>query len=309
MICLLPTAFAFAQNLNTTDVADQFDSDFRGQETSGCGITYGGACEDGSDAVTITNQYGVTGAISYVNTWAGASGSDGANGESPVLDITAAHVHPDRNTALAGIPANTRPGATSPTKAVLICDDGGHNGLFLGGADDSAYYIEVDVYCPDRSGELTTDQYEAVSACVRAASREGGWMDYTFNMDRTGSYAIVYDEILRTIEAVTWARNTTIGVITSRDPASRTIHGTLTDVAAGWHTFKIACAGDQVKFWVDGTPLAAITDATYSAGYAGLVIREGGVDGGDERPGYFDNLKAGPFSIPVSGVESFEIYD
>jgi hypothetical protein len=28
---------------------------------------------DGSDAVTITNTGGVTGSISYVNTWAGAS--------------------------------------------------------------------------------------------------------------------------------------------------------------------------------------------------------------------------------------------
>jgi hypothetical protein len=46
-----------------------------------------------------------------------------------VWDVTAAHVHPDRNHALAAIPANTRPGAASPNNAVLICDDGGHNGF------------------------------------------------------------------------------------------------------------------------------------------------------------------------------------
>jgi len=291
-------------------VADQFDSGMRGQETSGCGIALGGACVDGSDAVTITDQNGVTGSISYVNVWAGASSYDGTNGESPVLDITAAHVQPDRNTALAAIPANTRPGATSPTKAVLIGDDGGHNGLFWGEADDSSYYVEVDVYCPDRSGTLVpATMYEAVSACVRAASREGSWIDYTFNMDRTGSYAIVYDEILRTIEAVTWARNGTIGLITSRDATSRTVHATLTNVVAGWHTFKIGCDGDQVRFWVDGAPLAAIVDMTYLSGYAGLVLREGGVASASEWPGYFDNLKSGPYSAPVSGVENYEIYE
>ncbi|HEQ59980.1 MAG TPA: hypothetical protein ENN74_00045 [Firmicutes bacterium] len=290
---------AVAQDLDTTAVSDQFDSGLRGQETSGCGIPYGGACTDGSDAVIITDASGVTGSISYVNTWAGASAQDPTNGESPVWDVTVAHVHPDRGHSVPAIPANTRPGATSPNMAVVICDDGGHNGLFWGQADNQDYYLEADVYCKDRSGELTTASYEAASICVRAASREGSWVDYTFNMDRTGSYAIVHDRILNTIEAVTWARNTTISNITTRAASSRVVHASLSSVAEGWHTFKIDCRGQRIIFSVDGAVLADVIDASYEAGYPGLVMREGAVDSALEHPAYYDNMRSGPSQIPI----------
>lgn len=296
---------AFAQDLDTVSVSDQFTSGARGNESAACGIQYGGACVDGSDAVTITNTGGVTGSISYVNSWAGASTGDPTNGESPVRDVTAAHVHPDRNTSWAAIPANTRPGATSPNNAVLICDDGGHNGLYWGQEDDQNYYVEADVYCAQRT-DLTTASYEAVGVCIRAASREGSWVDYTFNMDRSGSYALVYDEITNTIEAVTWARNTTTAAITSRAAESRTIHAAMTPTANGWHTFRVEANGARIVFKVNEGTLADVIDGTYTNGYAGLVLREAGVDSALERPGYFDNMKSGPSSI--TAVDTWRQY-
>ena len=104
-----------AQDLDTTSVTDQFDSGVRGNDTTTCdygGI--GGTCDDGSEAVPITDSDGVTGTINYINTWAGASAGDAANHETPVLNITTTYKFPDYNTDRDGVVANTRPGATSP---------------------------------------------------------------------------------------------------------------------------------------------------------------------------------------------------
>ena len=296
-----------AQDLDTVSVSDQFDSGARGQETSGCGINWGGACTDGSDAVTITDASGVTGSVSYVNSWAGASGAgDTTYGESPVQIIDATYVNPDR--ILLDVPpitANTRPGATSATTAVTLCDDGGFNGLWWGEADDADYYAEVDVYCEDRSS-LGTGAYEATSLCIRAASREGSWNELTFNMELTGSYALVYDEMLRTIEAVTWTRGTIGTAVTTRDAGSRTVHATITDVTEGWHTFRIEAKENNIEFSVDGSLLTAITDTTYDAGYAGMVYRESNVDDASEHPGKFDNMKSGPSTI--TSVKDWSVY-
>jgi len=222
LICVMMFVMAplvCAQDLDSTAVSDQFDSAARGNESTICttapGAGIGSACVDGSDATTITDSAGVTGSIDYINGFAGASAYDGTNGETPVLDITAPHKMPDRNTDMAAIAANTRPGATSANNAVVICDDGGHNGLYWGEADDSNYFVQADVFCEDRSGELTTAMYEAASIAVRAASREGDWIDYSFNTDRTGSYAIVHDRVLNTIEALKWSRNLGIADIIS----------------------------------------------------------------------------------------------
>ncbi len=78
-------------------------------------------------------------------------------------------------------------------------------------------------------------------------------MDYTFNMDRTGSYALVYDEVTNSIEAVTWARNTTgTTPIVTRAAESRTIHAAMTPTADGWHTFRVDASGSRIVFTVNG---------------------------------------------------------
>jgi hypothetical protein len=299
VVVALACPIAWAQDLDTTAVSDQFDSANRGQAATGCptapGAGIGCACVDGSDGATITNTAGVTGSITYVNAFAGASTGDGANGESPVVNVTTYAKHPDWNQVAPTIAANTRPGATSASSAVVVCDDGGHNGLFFGESDDKNYFIQADVYCEDRSG-LASTNYEAAGVCVRAASREGSWIDYSFNYDRTGSFAIIHDRVLNTIEALKWSRNATIANITTRLPASKTVFASQTGVTQGWHTFRIEADDTNIKFWVDGLAVADVQDASYEAGYAGLVMREGSVANASEHPAYFDNMSAGPYA-------------
>lgn len=320
-IVILFCAPGMAQNLDSVTVSDQFTSGTRGNEASACygpeAPYYGATCEDGSDAVNITNANGATGTIGFINTWAGASTGDAANGETPVVNITNDYKQPDRALAIAeSIPQNTRPGATSPTMAVIISDDGGHNGLYWGEADNSSYYVQADVYCEDRTGDGISTGYEVAAVAIRCASRNGGWTDYTFNVDRSGSYAIVHDRILNTIEALKYTDGNSVTEVTSRAASSKTVFATQSNVTEGWHTFKIAADGDQVKFYVNEVAIAEVRDASYESGYPGLFYRENSVASEQEHPAIFDNMISGPYTVPVpdtptasSSVERWELFE
>jgi len=309
LICIfsLLAVFAFAQDLNTVTVSDQFDSGSRGNAT-GSG-TSGAANPDGSEYLDITNTDGVTGTIRYINSWAGATTGET---ESPVIDVTVANDNPDRvlSGAIPAIAANSRPGATSGQYAVLIGDDGGFNALFLGESDDANYYIAVDVYCEDRSSE-TSDKYEMVSLCARAGrDNDPDINEYTFNMERAGSYSVSYDAVLNSVHAVKWTTGNSPGDIAARAAGIWTEFGSVSSLTQGWHTFRIECVGSYIKFYLDGTKIADVTDYEFTNGRPGIVYREGGFDGNQEHQGRFDNLRAGPQEVPPQlAVGIWTIYE
>lgn len=312
LICMfsLLALFCVAQDLDSVTVSDQFDSGSRGN-ASGSG-TYGAANPDGSEYLDISNTDGVTGTIRYINSWAGATSGET---ESPVINVTVANDNQDRNLTgtIPAISANSRPGATSPDYAVLIGDDGGYNALFLGESDDANYYIAVDAYCEDRSSE-TSDKYEMVSLCSRAGrDNDPNITEYTFNMDRAGSYAVCYDVVLNSVHAVKWTTGNSPGNITARAEGIWTEFGSLSSVAQGWHTLRIECWGPFIKFYFDDTKIADVTDYEFTNGRPGIVYREGGTVGFDndqEHQGKFDNLQAGPQEAPPGlAVGLWTIYE
>ena len=298
----------FAQDLDTTTVSDQFDSGLRGNASGS--LTYGAPAVDGSEYLDISDTDGVTGTIRYINGFAGASAGDGTHGESPVWDCTAAQANPDRDLAAAieAIPSNTRPGATTPDKCAFLADDGGWNALFLGESDDQNYYVKVDVYCYDLSS-LGTTIYENVMLSARAArDNDINMTDYSFNLDRAGSYCLMYDSVLKKVQALKWGYGHTYTSISDRDAASYTEYASV-GVSAGWHTFKIECFNTSIKFYLDGALIADITDYDYSTGRPGFGYREYNLDSADENQGHFDNLEAGPFNIPILNAQNWTLYE
>jgi hypothetical protein len=302
-------ACIFAQDLDTTTVRDQFDSGLRGNATGS--LTYGAPNTDGSEYLDITNTNGVTGTIRYINGFAGASTGDSTYGESPVEDVTVAHNNPDR-ALVAGIPAivqNSRPGATSPKMAILLGDDGGWNAIFLGESNDGDYYIEIDAYCYDRSA-LGTTAYENIMVDVRAArDADPNMTDYSYNLDRAGSYCLMYDSVLKKIQALKWNFGQTYTSIQNRDTVNYVEFGNVPNVTEGWHTFRIECYQTTIRYYFDGALVADVSDSTYTNGRPGFGYREAGVADADERQGHFDNLKAGPFKIASLGAHNWAIYE
>lgn len=303
------TALCFAQDLDTTAVTDQFDSGARGNETGS--LPYGAPATDGSEYAEISNTDGVTGTIRYINGFAGASPGEPAHPESPVVDFTVPHDNPDRDLTgvIPAIPPNTRPGATSPNMGLLLGDDGGWNGIFLGESDDSNYYIEVDAYCYDRSS-LGTDIYENIMLSARAArDNDPNMTDYSFNLDRAGSYCLMYDSALKKVQALKWGYGHTYQSIAERDPSNYTEYATVENVTEGWHTFRIECYEFRIRYYFDGNLVADVIDSTYTNGRPGFGYREYGIDSADERQGHFDNLKAGPFSLPSLDARHWSLYE
>lgn len=310
-----PICFAFAmiatlgmaQDLDTTYVSDEFTSGSRGNPL-GTGPTFNNSLTDGTEFQDITNTDGVTGTIRYINAFAGATGGET---ESPCLDVTAAQDNPDRLLvgAIEAIPAS---GGASPG-AVLIGDDGGFNALFFGETDDSNYFVQVDVYCYDRTSTPTL--YESHSLAFRCArdndpNETGG----SYTMDRAGSYALTWDAHLGIVSARRWNVNTSSAPIYNRETASFTEFAQQ-PLTEGWHTFRIEGLGSTITFSVDGSVLATAIDSVYADGRAGLVYREGGgttaiTPNEDETQAYFDNLRAGPTPVPsVTAVSMFELYN
>jgi len=296
--------YAPAQDLDTVSVTDQFDSGKRGNDLGA--LTYGAPAVDGSEYEDISNTDGVTGTIRYIN---GFGTTDSAS-ESPVLNITTDQTNPDRTAeTIEAIAANTRPGATSPNFAVLVGDDGGWNALFFGESDDEDYYVEIDAYCYDLSSQ-STDVYENIMLSVRAARNEDPNMtDYSFNLDRAGSYCLMYDSVLKKIQALKWGYGHTYTSISERDTSNYTEYGTVENVTEGWHTFRIECFRQIIRYYFDGDLVADVIDSEYANGRPGFGYREYGLANGDESQGHFDNLKAGPFEIEILSASNWVLYE
>lgn len=293
MMCVL-SMFAFAQDLDTTTISDQYDTGVSRGNASGS-LTYGAPAVDGSEYLDYTGSDAV-GTIRYINGFA----TDPNIIESPIVDCTVPQDNLDRSLTgnIPAISPNNRPGATDGSHCILIGDDGGWNGIFFGESDDSNYYVQVDVYCYDRSS-LPADNFESVYLVARAArDNDPNMTDYSFNMDRAGSYSVVYDPVLRTVMAVKWTTGNTFQDIETRVASTYTEFGHLDNITEGWHTFRIECYGTKIRFYFDDTKLADVVDGEFANGRPGFGYREYNVTNSDERQGHFDNMQAGPFTIP-----------
>lgn len=298
-----------AQDLDTVTIADHFNVGTRGNNT-GTG-TFGAASPTGSEfSDYLGADVTATTSIRYINTFAGASAGDPTFQESPVVTVTSAMNQPDRNSlgTVPAIVANTRPGSLSPSTAVQISDDGGHNGLFFGDTNDKNYFVEVDVYCWDQSA-LGLAQYEhAVLAARCARDNDTSMTEFTYNIGRTGSYFIKYDYMARDIKCGKWTTGNSAANVTTRNATAFTQFGaTLPAVTTGWHTFRIECRDSRIVFTVDGVEIANVVDTSNTVGRPGIGYWEASVATASERTALFDNLKAGPATI-ISSVNDWTLY-
>lgn len=314
----LVASLATAQDLDTVSITDQFSTGTRGN-AAGTGGGFGATNTTGTEFLDYSGADATGTPIRYINTYAGASGGDAGNGESPVLAVTNVG-NPDRSLLGNTIPANTRPGATSASDVVLISDDGGINCLYFGEPNDADYFVEVDVYCYDASATAATATLNQIAGIAVRAGRDdqanGTINGGAYAIDRQPSFALVYDYHGRDVYAIQTRGNGTsadaLNVAGGAGVFYASLYGTITDLAEGWHTFRIEADGANVAFLVDGSVIGSTsTDgATVTAGRAALSYREGGVASASERAGTFDNLKAGPFTfVPPSSVSQWTMFE
>lgn len=301
-----------AQDLDTVGFVDQLNSGNRGNDTAFGKTGSTNSAPDGSDFQEYSGP-DLSGApfVRYINTWVKGEV------ESPILDITQNQFNPDRpstNMANLPIPANTRrpAGEAGGNTAMLVGDDGGYNAIFFGESNDANYFVEVDMYCMVYTPSNPV-LYEMSGVAVRAGRDNDPTMtDATFNVDRAGSYALVYDVHRKTISARKWTTGNTVANIYNRVAGTYTEYGTLAVPESDWYTLKIVANGSTITYFVNGTQIAEETDATFANGRPGLYYREGGSTAtgveppGMELQGIFDRLRSGPAA--TASVTDWSMY-
>lgn len=302
-------AVVSAQDLDTVGFVDQLNSGSRGNNTAAAG---GASAKDGSEYLDYTGPdlSGTATYVRYINTW--------VNGEveSPILDITQNQFNPDRpstNMANLPIPANTRrpAGEAGGNTAMLVGDDGGYNAIFFGESDDANYFVEVDMYCKVFTPSDPV-KYEMSGVAVRAGrDNDPAMTDTTFNIDRAGSYALVYDVHRKTISARKWTTGNSVANIFNRVASTFTEYGTVAVPTSDWYTLKIVANGSTITYFVNGTQIAQETDTTFTNGRPGMYYREGGttatgVVSEQELQGIFDRLRSGPAA--TASVTDWSMY-
>ncbi len=139
---------------------------------------------------------------------------------------------------------------------------GGVETVRRGDFGDTDYVVECDIYCEYRP-EDAPDGYERYALFARDDGT--GALDLAAGGYGKGNcYALTFDSH------------------DGRVRAGKYVQGLFTDFMAepmflpstAWRRFRIACAGSQITFSLDGATVASATDTTFPRGYFGLGYAE-----------------------------------
>lgn len=153
--------------------------------------------------------------------------------------------------------------------------------VMYGKVDAANYYVQVDCYLKYKN---LANGYEVYG--VFARDDGFGGMDATFE-GKGNCYAILYsnnDGRLKCARVVDSA-------VTDLLPKKKTV------TTSGWHTLRIECRGNQIRFLMDGALLVEKTDTTFPSGPCGIGYSfHKAKTWPTGRGACFDNFSAGPLA-------------
>jgi hypothetical protein len=322
---------SFGQDLDTASFVDQIDSGQRGGNSDdGPTGTFDG---DWSFELLTDGTAGLSGAdVNYLNVFAAEASQGAGEIESPVVDVTSSsNINPDRAWTIPAIAANSRPGATSPSNAVLVGDDGGYNALAFGEWDDRHYDVKVDVFLPNHVGSLdnANNEFVRLGLAVRCQQDPTDNTNEEVTIDGAawitrpqGCYCLLYDssegvvypvKILQQLpDATTWddIRDLSLTNADNADPQVAEFLGSGWSVTEGWHTFGIRASLSEITFSVDENTPLVVNDSTYPAGKVAVMYRTNSSTVGTQtydHGGRFDQIRSEP-APPLEALGIWQMY-
>ena len=133
---------------------------------------------------------------------------------------------------------------------------GGVDSARVGDLSDTNYTVQAQIYCEYRAN-VAGNGYELCGIFAR----DNGNQAFTSTTYNGNCYAMIY--------------RTDTGQL----QAARVLGGAITDFLAsrpryltssGWHTFALRCYGSAITYLLDGSPICAAKDTTFSRGYCGI---------------------------------------
>ncbi|MBN1476318.1 phosphodiester glycosidase family protein [Candidatus Sumerlaeota bacterium] len=154
---------------------------------------------------------------------------------------------------------------------------GGYETVSLGGADDSDYTIEADVYCDLRPG-VASDGFERAGIFARD---DGNAAFDSANHGGGNCYALTFDSDTGRVQAMV--------IVDGVETDFMELYP-LTLSSDGWHTFRIETVGKSIRYYLDGSILVDTQDTTHRRGRVGLAYHEYFSTNSNAQGGHFDNL-------------------
>lgn len=151
---------------------------------------------------------------------------------------------------------------------------------------DTDYAVEADIYCEYRP-DLASNGYERYSLFARDSGT--GALGSTSAPGPGNCYAITYDSD------------------DGRLRAARYLNGSLTDfrdsnriylTSTAWRRFRIECVGSRIRYLVDGSLIADVTDANHPRGYFGIGYQESFSSNSNIHGTRADNFRALRLAAP-----------
>lgn len=138
---------------------------------------------------------------------------------------------------------------------------GGYETVSIGAPGDADYSVEAWVYCDYQPG-LAGDGFERVGIFARD--------DGNANFDATAAsggncYALTFDSNNGRVRAAVVQE----GVVTDFLQGSQ-----LFETSSAWRLMRITCAGDSIRYFLDGEEIASVSDTTRKHGRCGIGYHE-----------------------------------
>lgn len=138
---------------------------------------------------------------------------------------------------------------------------GGAESMRRGDFGDTDYAVEADIYCEYRPG-VAGNGYERY--CLFARDNGAGALGLSSGFGSGHCYALTYDSNNGRVRAARYVN----GAISDFLPAQ------LLMASSAWRRFRIECVGHRIRYLVDGSLIADVTDATHPHGYFGIGFHE-----------------------------------
>ena len=133
---------------------------------------------------------------------------------------------------------------------------GGMDSARVGDLSDTNYTVQAQIYCEYRSN-VAGNGYESCGIFAR----DNGNQAFTSGTYHGNCYAMIYRTDTGQLQAAKVVGGAITDFLASRAIYIRT---------SGWHTFAIHCYGAAIVYLLDGSPICAANDTTFSRGYCGI---------------------------------------
>ncbi len=173
---------------------------------------------------------------------------------------------------------------------------GGFESVSIGARTATDYSVEAWIYCNYRPG-LSGDGYDRVGIFARD---DGNANFDSMTVGGGNCYMLTFDSHDGRIRAAVVQDGTVTDFLASSP---------LLAPSSAWRQLRITCAGDLIRYFVDGAEIASVIDTTRTHGRCGIGYHEYFATNSNALAAYVDGFSMWDFSFDIDGDSDLDLID